>query len=347
MDPEKKPARLASESVAGGEENTKEFGKVIDVLHSKRKLSSLRSYQGDMAEFIRDKNQSTISITLKEKERKEERKKEEELVQAPKKAKALGGGFKTNLTSLTLSLVLLAGGIVAVLYIIQFVGDDSPANVVTATKIIPYNNEVILANQNSKNIGEEFAKLRVENGTNIVKISDSNGEVLQDAGNFLEFLDITLPGTLARTLGDEYVVGVISQNGEKSNFLVIKINDFGRAFSGMLEWEKTMEEDLAFFNVEIAPVAPTDTMISTTTSAIATSTSTTTKVVSLQPPTVKDIFNWKDLIIKNKDTRGLVNQKNQAKIAYTFLDKNTILITDSLGAIGDMSGAFASRSVAR
>ena len=108
-----------------------------------------------------------------------------------------------------------------------------------------------------------------------------------------------------------------------------------------------MEEDLAFFNVEIAPVAPTDTMISTTTSAIATSTSTTTKVVSLQPPTVKDIFNWKDLIIKNKDTRGLVNQKNQAKIAYTFLDKNTILITDSLGAIGDMSGAFASRSVAR
>lgn len=344
MDPEKKA------------ENTKEFGKVIDVLHSKRKLSSLRSYQGDMAEFIRDKNQSTISITLKEKERREERKKEEELVQAPKKAKALSGGFKTNLTSLTLSLVLLAGGILAVLYVIQLVGNEPSVNVVTETDIIPYNNMVTLANLTGKSIGEEFTNLPVSNGINIVKLSDSNGIVLQDIGDFLEFLDITLPGTLARTLEDEYAIGVISQNGEKSNFLVIKVNDFGRAFSGMLEWEKTIEEDLAFLNIEIKPVEKNTATVATTTKSMATTTqnqtnatttaTTTSTILPLVTP-VKDVFNWKDLIIKNKDTRGLVNQKNQAKIAYTFLDKNTILITSNLSAIGDMSSAYASRSIAR
>jgi hypothetical protein len=53
------------------------------------------------------------------------------------------------------------------------------------------------------------------------------------------------------------------------------------------------------------------------------------------------------MIIKNKDTRGFVNEKGKSKIAYTFLDKNTILITNNISVIGDISSIYASRSVAR
>ena len=62
MDPEKK-------------EEVNKFGKVIDLLHNKTKLPSLRTYQGDMAEFIKNKDESIVSIVVKEKE-KEEREKE-------------------------------------------------------------------------------------------------------------------------------------------------------------------------------------------------------------------------------------------------------------------------------
>jgi len=328
----------------------KDFGGVIDALHSKQKLASLRTYQGDMAEFIKEKNESTMSIALKEKERKEERKEEKEQKEVPiliKKKVSTGDGFKINLTSLSLSLLLLAGGVVASLYIFQFAGKEPLPEVTIDTEIIPYNNFITLANLTNKNIGEEFAKLAPSNGVSIIKISNVSGSTLQNAKDLLDFLDISLPGTLERTLKSEYAIGMISQNNQKSYFLALSVNDFGRAFSGMLEWEKTMEKDLAFFSVEIKPVNNTNIITSTTTNALATTTSTTTKTLLPPAPLVKDVFNWKDIIIKNKDTRALVNQKNQAKIAYTFLDKNIILITNNLSAIGDMSTAYASRSVAR
>ena len=50
-------------------DKSNEFGRVIDALHSKQKLPSLRTYQGDMAEFIKSKNESVISIAVKEKEK--------------------------------------------------------------------------------------------------------------------------------------------------------------------------------------------------------------------------------------------------------------------------------------
>jgi hypothetical protein len=95
--------------------------------------------------------------------------------------------------------------------------------------------------------------------------------------------------------------------------VIITVNDYGSAFSAMLDWEGNMEKDLSFLN---------------------TATST-------------EVFAWKDIIIKNKDTRGLVNQNDESRITYTFLDKNTILIVGDISVIGEISSAYASRSVAR
>lgn len=53
------------------EKDDKKRSKLRDLLHNKNKLPSLRTYQGDVAEFIKEKNHSTISIAVEEKERKE------------------------------------------------------------------------------------------------------------------------------------------------------------------------------------------------------------------------------------------------------------------------------------
>lgn len=328
MDPEEK------------KDNSNEFGKVIDALHSKQKLPSLRTYQGDMAEFIKSKNESVISIAVKTKERKEEKEKEEEKAKEEEKPVSLTNDditgrdrkieprpkhstktFQPNFNMIVLSLVLILGGVAVFFYVFQVLQREPPVSVVVEEKIIPYNNLITLANITGQNLGAELGRLSPSNGINVIKISDPNGLFFQKAKDFLGFLGVSLPATLERTLKDEYAIGVFSQNSQNSLFLIITVDDFGGAFSGMLDWEGNMEKDLSFLN----------TATSSTSSGQAST----------------EVFSWKDIIIKNKDTRGLANDKNIAKIAYTFLDKNTILITNNISVIGDISSAYASRSVVR
>jgi hypothetical protein len=265
----------------------------------------------------------------------------------------------------------VAGGVAVSFYIFNTLKKEPISEVVVEEKIIPYNNLITLANVTNESLGEEISKISPSNGISILKISGTNGILLQKPKALFNFLGISLPATLERTLKEEYAVGIISQNGQTSHFLVITVSDFGNAFSGMLDWEENMEKDLSFLNEEkdtwIIDNVPVSTSLNVATStAVGTTTATTTgtvvsttiaktsatstastTVISVKIPMKPDSFSWKDVIVKNKDTRALVNEKKQAKIAYTFLDKNTILITNNLTAVGDISSIYASRSIVR
>lgn len=355
MDPEKK-------------EDPNEFGKVIDALHNKNKLSSLRTYQGDVAEFMKEKNESVISVVVKEKKREQEQEQEKEeistnlasdltstlgqvgeiTIQKEEKEKRPEAfpkqnkdGFQINFTVAILSLLLVAGGSLAVFYVYKTIKEPPVKEVVLEEQIIPYNNLVTLANVTGATLGSELGKLTFSSRVNIIKISDTGGTSIKTSKEFFNFVGVSLPASLARTLQNEHAVGVFSQNKENSYFLIIKASDFGTAFSAMLDWEGTMVKDLSFLNVEtninIVAVIPDNTASSTA------STTPITTIIPMKP----EVFSWKDMIIKNKDTRGFVNEKGKSKIAYTFLDKNTILITNNISVIGDISSIYASRSVVR
>jgi hypothetical protein len=351
------------------EQNSDKFGKVIDVLHSKQKLPSLRTYQGDMAEFIKEKNESVMTVTLKEKKRKEEKeeekKKEEKLeedlktVETGAKQSALpqktkSKNFKTNILVVFFSLLLLAGGVVASIYIFKLLETEPISEIVIKTAIIPYNSSAKLSNVTKENLRSELAGLPLSNGINVVEISNVGGLPIQIAKDFFGLLGVSLPNALTRTLRSDYVVGVISKDAVNQPFLIITVDDFGRAFSAMLDWEKSMAGDLAFLNFVVQiPLVPKVDIINnasstaTTTLAASSTKSVTNTTEKVQISSIEGPFTWKDIIIKNKDTRGLVNKYNQVKIAYTFLDKNTILIVSDIGMIGEISSAFVSRSVAR
>jgi hypothetical protein len=349
-------------------ENPGDFGKIIDTLHNKQKLPSLRTYQGDMAEFIKEKNESVVSIAVKQKEKKERIEKEEEKLKPVVKSKSEKGGFRKNLIIVFLSLVLLVGGVAVSFYIFNSFKKEPVSQVVAPEKIIPYNNLITLTDVTSENFGSEITKLSPSNGVNILKISSEDGLSFETSKDFFNLLEVSLPATLKRTLKDDYAIGIISQNNQTSYFLIITISDFGQAFSGMLDWESSMEKDLSFLNVgtnsfitaNTTPNIPADTVATSTASSTSTGTNTVAKkpltttasssastTLNVKIPMKPDNFSWKDMIVKNKDTRALVNQKDQAKIAYTFLDKNTILITSSLSSIGDIYTIYASRSIVR
>jgi hypothetical protein len=333
MDPEKKEISNLDNDT---EQDPKDFGKIIDTLHSKQKLPSLRTYQGDMAEFIKEKNESVISIAVKEKEKKEEKAEEEEKFNP--KPKSTNQTFKIKFTMAFLSLLLVAAGTISLFYVFTAVKSRIPKEVILKEDIIPYNNLVTLANVTNENLETELTKLSASDGVNIIKLSDSSGLLLLKAKDFFNFLKISLPGTLERTLKDDYVVGAISGDEGNSSFMIITVNDFGAAFSAMLDWEKNMPDDLSFLDTGTNTAIVSSSVASTTVSAI---------VASISRPINQETFSWRDIIVKNKDTRGLVNGKDQSKIAYTFLDKNTILITNNLSAIAEISSIYATRSVAR
>lgn len=343
MNPEEKKETQIDD---GAEQEANEFGKVIDALHSKQKLSSLRTYHGDMAEFIKEKNESTISIALKEKERKEEK---EEL--QPVSKKQTESGFKINFVTLATSLLLLGLGGMAVFYAFNFLRNAAPAPVVMKEEIIPYNNLITLKNINPENFESEFLKIVSVNGTNIVELYGSNGLAIDKAQDFFGLINASLPSALNRNIKERFVLGLLTQNGQSFPFIIISVGDFGQAFSSMLDWEQKMEKDLSFLNPQqeaVTTINPVGITTASTTATIATSaTSSATTTTSVKIPMKPDIFVWKDIIVKNKDTRSLANAKNQAKIAYTFLNKNTILITNHLSAIGEISVAYASRAVVR
>lgn len=310
-----------------------EFGKVVDALHERRRLSSLRTYQGDMAEFIKSKNESTISIALKEKERKEEKQEKEAKLIPVEKVKT-ESNFQMNITTILVSLLFLVLGAGAVMYAVKFLKREPVTEVVLETNIIAYNNLInLVADKN--NLGAEIAKISPDEGLSVLKISNNAGLPITSAKDFFNFMNITLPSALSRTMGDDYVLGVFEQGGQRANFIIIIANDFGSAFASMLGWEKSMFQDLSFLNSEA--VLPAENLITTaTTTAVATT--TTAK---------QEIFGWKDVIVKNKDTRGLINERGKSRLAYTFLDKNTILITNNIAAVGEIYSIFTNRTVAR
>ena len=323
----------------GTENNISHRENLVENLHNKAKLPSLRTYQGDVAEFIKERDESVISIAMQEKAKKEKEtggergeKKERYIPETePEQAtpRKSGEGFQVNLTIILSSLLLLVGGTVAFIYVIDFINKEPATPPSLKTEIIPYNDTVTLVNITRSNLGAELANIAPTNGTSIVKLSDQNGRAIESVQEFFQFIGVSPPAALSQTLEDKFVLGALNSNGENVVFIILLTKDFGITFSSLLEWETKMLNDFSFLTFEKTGRENEPTATST------------------RPDPRDAVFIWKDLIIKNKDTRALVNSKNQAKIAYTFLDKGTVLIVNNLDVINTISSAYASRSFTR
>ena len=100
------------------ENNLDGLKKLEETLHKKSALSSLRTYQGDMAKFIKDKNESVISVAIKEKERKEEREEKQENKPVKKTS-----SFQANLMIIISTFLLIVGGFTAFIFVWQGIHD--------------------------------------------------------------------------------------------------------------------------------------------------------------------------------------------------------------------------------
>lgn len=163
------------------------------------------------------------------------------------------------------------------------------------------------------------------------------------AQSFLALLAPNIPADLLRTISPTFLLGVHSFDTNQP-FLLLKVDPYEQAFAGMLAWEPTMHQDLSpLFDYTPSPHINTDTSDTTTaasstataaTSSATPATSTTAAVTN--PDSAFTQATFVDTIVENHDARALKNTAGDIYFLWTFLDRNTVLITTNPNTVREV-----------
>ncbi len=304
-------------------------------------IKPLVTYEDDMAETLRKQQESIISINLAEKKRREENGEER-------------GSLEE---SDSVRRIMLVASIVLVLAGLGIVGYFYYSRTKTVVLVKPVAAPALITLDATKNI--DGSNLNRDRLVRIVtdartSIAQPNGSITDlhltedpqgtktpvDIGVLFPLIAPTAPAALTRAFDTPYLFGIYSA-AQNSPFIIVKVASFEHAFAGMLEWEKNMSDDLGplFFNT-----TPTDSSASLNlTNILATSTTSSTPAQIVSPQTGA----FEDLVIKNKDTRILRDSERNIVLIYSFLDKNTLLITTSDDVFKNVLNKFVNSKLVR
>jgi hypothetical protein len=280
--------------------------------HTDGPLQSLRTFQGDIESLVDHGKTSVVSIAMAEQKREEERPETKIKPDEPSFFSEL-----RNKSFVTAAIIILILGVAIVSGVFALRYFTVPASIQVATTLVSFNKEVAL---NVASSSRETLVSQIQNdiqtfsmGENSILYLNTNGT---DSQTFMQLLAPSIPPVLLRSLNASYMVGVYAFNGNEP-FIILTTSDYASSFSGMLAWEKTMPEDLG----EVFTI-PAHT--STDTSYIFT-----------------------DEQLSNKDLRILKDQNGKTILLYSFLDKNTILITANEDIFSAMLGKYETSQLVR
>lgn len=301
---------------------------------SDQKVSTIRTFQSDVAGSVKSDNVSMIKIALAEKERRE---KEGSYFDVEVK--------KKNYLPTLLLIVTICAVIAGALGFVYWYFNKPPAptleeRIAPLEPVILYSetqSTVSVTNKSTDTIlldlkKETLAKLDLGTVKRIL-ITDTVGTstINVNAQGFFKAIRSRAPESLIRVIEPYFFIGAYSF-APHDVFIIFKINSYDTAYPAMLEWEKSLENDLGPLFIDAKPAASTttdtskdelsDTDIATTTEELPAS------------PTVKTTADssgniFKDRIVQNKDVRALVNPEGKIQFMYTFLDRKTLVIISS------------------
>lgn len=138
------------------------------------------------------------------------------------------------------------------------------------------------------------------------------------ASEFISRADFSMPDILSRSILDRFMIGSYgNEDGTTFRFIILTTDFFQNAYAGMLEWEGSVVDEFSpFFGIRERVEQQLNTQ---GTSSIAT-------FFSIRG-------NFIDRIVRNRDVREFIGENGELLFLYTFLDKDTILITTSESVI--------------
>jgi|GEM_PF-2809421 len=140
---------------------------------------------------------------------------------------------------------------------------------------------------------------------------------------FLQAFEMRAPEPLIRTLTSEYLLG-IHRFPENQNFLVLTTDTYDTAYAALSQWERTLEDDIGKLLR-----SPKDFQ----------------EKGSDSTSTPRSFFQktFKDIVIKNKDTRALFDETGKPIFFYTFVDRQHIVFATDPSTLGEVIVRLATR----
>lgn len=266
---------------------------------------SLRTYQGDVEEAVSKNHYSTSKIFVAEQKKKIEAMPS---VEIPRDTGA------RNKLFIIIGATLLVLGIIIIgtMYYIK-----SRNEVVIQQKtsaLIGYSEEKILPTTNStkekliKDILAEQQSFNLPVNSVLYINTVNSSSTPTEIENILSLIAPQMPSSLSRSFSKEYMIGMYS-SGANEPFIILTTNDFASSFSGMLKWEKYMSSDLG-------------------------------KLFSLTQNTGSTTIEFKDEALHNKDLRVLRDENDRTILLYSFIDRNTLVITSSENIFTALIGKY-------
>lgn len=276
----------------------------------KKPIKALRTFAGDVEDILSKNKSSSATIMIAEQKRREER---PDLAPPKISTEIRNKTFFITGSALVFLSLIVVGGIYYYLNInpVTTVSiEDRPLISVSKEKTLELSGtkEQFLA----KIISEKNVFSMPANSVLDIKIVG----VLKtkvDTESFLKFIAEKIPSDLSRSFDKKYMIGIYSFDTNEP-FIILKTNDYGASYSGMLKWERDMSKDLGgLFSVSSSLYGAT----------------------------------FVDEEYKNKDLRVLKDLNGKAVMLYSFIDKSTLLITTSENVFSAIVGKYVISQQAR
>lgn len=283
------------------------------------KISTIKTFQSDIAGAVKSDNISMIKIALAEKERRE---KEGAYADVDIKKK-----FNPLYYVAAVLIVLIGLSVVFVYYyfnkplpptIEDIVAPEEPELVYSDSQVLLPTDDRISFTLLEEIRNEVDKKQDLGTIKRIMPVTENaSGTKNLTSQEFLSKIRSRMPDTLNRAIDPYFFLGVYSFYPHDT-VLIFKINSYDNAFPGMLAWEQAIDLDIGKIMYGSVIAEPGAGAID--------GTSSTSTIKTTNDPN-KPI--WKDKIIQNKDTRVLVDANGNVKFLYSFLDRKTLVIVSS------------------
>ena len=297
----------------------------------------LRTFEGDVADALKSQNASLATISIAEKVKKE---KIEQIAQAHPMAEVATESHKTKNALFVLLSILLVGGGLYLLYTFYYLPQKGTAPSVRLTVPAIINPDVqkefnIPSLADDKKTFTQYLRAEIDKAAPapntlvhlyITEGTETNKKLI-NSSQFLTLLKVNASDQYLRTLEPDLMFGIHGFNGNNP-FIILKTRVYQTAFAGMLKWEETLNDDLTPLFSKGGPAEPQ-----------APAESTADILASNKP--------FVDLVIKNKDVRVLTNKYDRIVLLYTFLDKETILITTNEFTLKEIIDRMTNRRFVR
>ncbi len=293
---------------------------ITDALNIAKKEESaetpIRTFQGDIADAIKNDNVSMIKVALAEKKRQETRGHFDTVIETKK------NDYIFYVASIGVAIVAI---IAFVLFIVfgtkEEVNNFIPGTTTQNESIIysEFSTVIDTNNRDSNDIERLVARIKDEafdlgNVKEIVLTTGTGTSTRKiDTESFFRLMGTRASDSLIRSLDPNFYFGTYAFSRPYDTFFIFKVNSYDNAFAGMLQWENSLDIDFGGLLITKKALVP-----SQNTEATASTTNTAVK---------RRMFI--DKVMQNKDSRVLVDERGSVLMLYTFIDKKTLIIASS------------------